>query len=64
MIAVAARATTLSTAGRGVFVDATLVEDDTMTAQTLRRFVVVVSVMSCVFTCVGRMTHVPWVASK
>ena len=64
MIAVAARATTLSTAGRGVFVDAALVEDDTMTAQTLRWFVVVVSVMSCVFTCVGRMTHVPWAASK
>ena len=68
MIAVAAKATILSTAGRGVFVgapagDPALVEDETMTAQTLRWFVVVVSFPLPVSTCVGRMTHVFWAAS-
>ena len=34
-----------------------VVDDETMTAQTLRWLVVVVSVVLPVSTCVGRMTH-------
>ena len=66
MIAVTAMAIIPSTAGREAFVGVALVEveDETMTAQTLKWFVVVVSVMSCVFTCVGRMTHCSCAASK
>ena len=69
MIAVAAIAIMLRTPGRGVFVgapagDPALVEDETMTAQTLMWFVVVVSVVPCVFTCVGSMTQAPRAASK
>jgi hypothetical protein len=68
MMAVAAIAIILSTAGREAFVgvlagDPALVEDETMTAQIPSWFVVVVNVMSCVFTCVGRMTHASCAAS-
>ena len=40
-----------------------VVDDETMTAQTFRWFVVVVSVVLPVSTCVGRMTHAFWATS-
>jgi hypothetical protein len=62
MITTAANAAILNIAGRGAFVDElegapALVEDETITAQTPSWFVVAESVISCVFTCVGRMTQ-------